>query len=309
MLGRENKESPVPPPPQPEVIRRFNETGEGGPDGQPGKLRLDLLGQLRSSWNKRAASCFRKHFQQCGLYADWSKADVEAAFLQHTITIRSHYQQQEGRITQQDLDERNEKVARKNRVDTVRIVLSRADLLTYFKPQLSQHRRFVCESHKDMERFKKYVDILDHGGGMSEDEPDWRSAVGKVPGGYFVVRPVWRAQEVTNWLRVIDSVYLARRFTPDGRVTRGSWIRNRKPSSKVDHTAAPIKGLPINFYDKGWLGSLSPGEKRSLKVGAAVDLSHTEEMMRCVSHHYLSTRNLTTRQNRDSLRSCEKEIR
>ena len=168
-------------------------------------------------------------------------------------------------------------------MNTVRITPVRGDLLTYPKPQLVEHRRVVCESHKDMERFTKHIDILDRGGGMSEDEPDWRSAVGNAPRDYFVVRPVWRSQEVTNWLRVMDHVYLARRFTSDGRVTRGSWIRNRKPSSKVDHTAAPVKGLPINFYDKEWLGSLPPREQRRLKMGKAVDLTHTKEMIRCVS--------------------------
>ena len=134
-----------------------------------------------------------------------------------------------------------------------------------------------------MERFKKYIDILDHGGGMSEDEPDWRSTGGKTSRDYFVVRPVWRSQEVTNWLRVMDYVYLARRFTADGRVTRGSWIRNRKPSSKVDHTTAPIKGLPINFYDEEWVGSLPPREKRRLKIRKAINLTHTKEMIRYAS--------------------------
>jgi len=165
----------------------------------------------------------------------------------------------------------------------VRNALTRADPLTYLKPQLTRHRRVVCESHKDMERFKKYIDILDHGGGMSEDEPDWRSTGGKTSRDYFVVRPVWRSQEVTNWLRVMDYVYLARRFTADGRVTRGSWIRNRKPSSKVDHTTAPIKGLPINFYDEEWVGSLPPREKRRLKIRKAINLTHTKEMIRYAS--------------------------
>ena len=93
-------------------------------------LQLDLLGPIRSPWNKRAARCFRKNFQLCGLYANWPKGDIEAAFLQHTITIRSNYQRQEGEITQQDINERNDQAARKNRVDTVRAPLVHAELLT-----------------------------------------------------------------------------------------------------------------------------------------------------------------------------------
>lgn len=129
LLGRVDKRSPVPPPPEAETIRRFNETGKGGPKGQKGMLRLDLLGPIRSPWNKRAARCFRKHFLACGLYTNWPKADIETAFLQHTITIRSHYQQQEGEVTQQDVDERNDRAARKNRMNTVRIVITCVDSL------------------------------------------------------------------------------------------------------------------------------------------------------------------------------------
>ena len=134
-----------------------------------------------------------------------------------------------------------------------------------------------------MARFEKYVDALGRGGGMSEDEPDWRSASGKVPTNYFVVRPAWRSAEVISWLQVIDNVYLARRFMTDGRTTPGNWIRNRVRSGKVDQTAAPIKGLPVNFYDKEWLKSLPPRKRRGLRVSEAVDLSHTEEMIRLVS--------------------------
>lgn len=146
--------------------------------------------------------------------------------------------------------------------------------------KLAEHRRVVCESNKDMTRFKEYIDVLDHGGGMSEDEPDWRSASGKkIPSDYFVIRPMWRSEAITNWLRVMDHVYLARRFTPDGRVTRGRWVRNRKPSSKVNLAATPINGLPINFYDEEWLKSLPPKKKRSLKMKEPIDLTHTKEVM------------------------------
>ena len=133
-----------------------------------------------------------------------------------------------------------------------------------------------------MGRFRKYVDILAEGGGMSDDEPDLRSVTPRtrVPGKYFVIRPVWRSQEITNWLRVIDYVYLDRRFSADGRAKRGKWIRNRVQSNKVDQTARAISGLPANFYDKAWLASLSSKKKQRLNIKEAIDLAHTEEMKR-----------------------------
>ena len=282
LLGRTDKRSPVPPPPEPERIQTFNETGRGGPKGQPGKLRLDLEGPIRSSWNKRAARCFRKHFQQCGLYADWPKEDIEAAFLRHTETIRSHYQRDKGTITLQDVVERNDRASRNNRVKAVGNIPTRARPVDLLEPQLTDRRRTVCQGHKDMTRFEKYIDMLDQGGGMSEDEPDWRSASGKVPASYFVARPAWRSAEVTSWLQVIDNVYLAFRFTTDGRVTPGNWVRNRVRSGRVNQASVPITGLPVNFYDKEWLKSLPPKKKRGLRATEAVDLSHTEEMIRSV---------------------------
>ena len=134
-----------------------------------------------------------------------------------------------------------------------------------------------------MRRFEKYIEILGQNGGMSEDEPDWRSASGKIPTNYFVVRPAWRSEEVTSWLQVIDGVHLARRFMTDGRVTVGNWVRNRVRCGKTNQMAVPIRGLPVNFYDREWLSSLSPRKKLTLRVGEAVDISHTEEMKRSVS--------------------------
>lgn len=133
-----------------------------------------------------------------------------------------------------------------------------------------------------MGRFREYVDILAEGGGMSDDEPDPRSTTArtKESGKYFVIRPAWRSLEVTNWLRVMDRIYLYHRFAADGRATRGKWTQNRVQSNKVDRAGQAIKGLPANFYDKDWLASLSPKKKRRLNIKGAINLTHTEEMLR-----------------------------
>lgn len=133
-----------------------------------------------------------------------------------------------------------------------------------------------------MGRFKKYIDILAEGGGMSDDEPDPRSTTARAgeSRNYFVIRPVWRSREVTSWLRVMDQVYLYHRFAADGRATRGKWARNRLQSNKVDRAGQATKGLPANFYDKDWLASLSSKSRRRLDIKEAIDLTHTEQMMR-----------------------------
>jgi len=124
MLGREDKNAEVPPPPSSDRIKSFSETGKRGPKGETGKLRLDLEGPIRSSWNKRAACCFRRHFQKSGLYGPWPKADIEEAFLRHTEIIRLHYQRQVGTLTKDDLLLQRSRSARKNRLQKVGSVLA-----------------------------------------------------------------------------------------------------------------------------------------------------------------------------------------
>jgi len=119
LLGRKDRESRVPAPPDPETIKKFNQIGRGGPTAGPGSLRLDLDGPVRSPWNRRAAQCFRRHFRKSGLYEKWPKQAIEDAFLRHTLTIRSHYLQQKGVVTNHDLNARRVKGARKNRLRAV----------------------------------------------------------------------------------------------------------------------------------------------------------------------------------------------
>ena len=113
---------------------------------------------------------------------------------------------------------------------------------------------------------------------MSGDESDRDPS--KTDKKYSVVQPIWRSQEVTEWLHVMDLVYVGRRFAADERATKGNWIRDRVRSTRVDRSSKPIPGLPHNFYDRGWFGSLTTKEKRALRVCEAIDLSHSEEIVR-----------------------------
>lgn len=113
---------------------------------------------------------------------------------------------------------------------------------------------------------------------MSGDESDRNTK--KTDRKYFIVRPIWRSQEVTEWLRIMDFVHISSRFAADGRATKGNWIRDRVRSMRVDQNSKPIPGLPYNFYDQIWLRSLTPKERKALRVREAIDLSHSEEIIR-----------------------------
>lgn len=119
LLGRKDRKSQVPAPPHSEAIKRFNQTGEGGPEAKSGLLRLDLEGPVGSTWNLYAARCFREHFLKSGLYKRWPEQAIETAFLRHTLTIRSHYLRQRGAVTDHDLSTRRVKAARRTRLRAV----------------------------------------------------------------------------------------------------------------------------------------------------------------------------------------------
>lgn len=116
---------------------------------------------------------------------------------------------------------------------------------------------------------------------MSGDETDRR---GKQPitgqRKFFIVQPGWRSKEVTDWLRVIDALYMSHRFSLDGRATRGNWARHRMDSGRVDWGRRPVSGLPENFYDGAWLQGLSREEQDALGIQPAVSLGHSAEVLR-----------------------------
>jgi hypothetical protein len=119
MLGRADGSSPVPDPPPPQTIERFNIQQVNGPSERLGQLRLDLDGPVRSPWNVKAARCFRKNFNGSQLYRQWPNEIIEEAFLRHTETIRTHYHRQIGRVSSSTALDRRIRSSRRSRVKTV----------------------------------------------------------------------------------------------------------------------------------------------------------------------------------------------
>ena len=131
-----------------------------------------------------------------------------------------------------------------------------------------------------MSPFKVYVNRLADEDGMSGDETD-RHGEQPITGQrkFFVVRPGWRSQEVTRWLRVIDDLYMIHRFSLDGRATRGNWVRHRMDSDRVTWDKRPVSGLPENFYEASWLKGLSREERDSLEIQPPVNLGHSADVL------------------------------
>ena len=122
MLGRGDRSSPVPHPPDPQVIEQFNLGQNRGPSKHLGQLRLDLGGPVRSPWNIRAAACFRENFNESRLYRVWPNDLIEEAFLRHIETIRTKYHQQIGRVSASTVQGRKVLASRISRLKTVSFI-------------------------------------------------------------------------------------------------------------------------------------------------------------------------------------------
>jgi len=282
MLGRVDNLSPIPDPPEPHIIEGYNVNKTDGPNSHRGQLRLDLIGPVRSPWNVRAAVCFRRNFNKSGLYHPWPSDLVEEAFLRHIETIRANYYQQIGRVSPDATSERRIRSARRSRVKTVSLLLSYTSApRAHPTQQLICNRQYICNVVPDVSPFTAYVNRLADEGGMSGDETDpYGSQPIRGQRKFLVVRPGWRSQEVTKWLRVIDSLYATHRFSADGRASRGNWVRHRIDSGKVDSDRLPVGGLPENFYDPVWLRDLSQEERNDLDVQPGVNLNHSVEVLK-----------------------------
>ena len=129
--------------------------------------------------------------------------------------------------------------------------------------------------HPDLERFRPLLESLT-ADTMSGDETDHCHGQTR----YAILRVLWRAPAATVWLKTLDLIHLSSRFDSSGRAKRGAFPHKRVPSSRVEHNAEPVPGLPRNFYDPIWLQSLSEHGRRKLQIQHSVDLTMTEDVRR-----------------------------
>jgi hypothetical protein len=149
------------------------------------------------------------------------------------------------------------------------------------------HRRF--EAAQTHPLLQTHIHILQRLGvqGMSSDESDGKELV-RNPSArletprFQVLRPWWRATELTTWLHIFDSVHMIERRSGDGG-SRGAY-----PRLRVDNAQSPtysnsqnfVRGLPINAYNQRWLAgrqdvpfSVRPAE------GEMYDFSHDANVL------------------------------
>jgi hypothetical protein len=111
---------------------------------------------------------------------------------------------------------------------------------------------------------------------MSGDETDH----GHGQTRYAILKAQWRAPDIKTFMKILDLIHLSSRFDSSGRAKRGAFPHRRVPSTRIEHDAVPVPGLPRNFYDPIWLKSRTKHERHALQIKPDVDLTMTEEVTR-----------------------------
>ncbi|KIK31780.1 hypothetical protein CY34DRAFT_102778 [Suillus luteus UH-Slu-Lm8-n1] len=260
MLGRETKNDPLPPPPDPSEIAEFVIAKRGGPTAD--NFRLEFAKTHLTPWNQKAAKVFARSFVESGEYTSCDKHIIEASFRVHLKTLCSHYREQVRSANslphpQQTIDNR-QGAARRARRKTVRKII------------------FIPYCHEDL---VGYRDIIRDMGpdGMSGDESDTRDGIKR----YVIFLDKWRNPAVAPWIRVFDRIFMTTKFNEVNRPKRGNWPRIRVPTTQrnVQREGKPIPGLPRNFYDEAWLSTLDQDDLETLNIQEPIRLVHSQEVL------------------------------
>ena len=277
----------LPSPPTRADIIAFEQHDAVGPTRED--FAVDYLGPVKSKWNCTAARVFRESFAASSLYPAFASLDVENGFLTYLEgTLRNRYRRQIGDVDSEDDATRCAKSSRNSRLRTVWPGICSLSLYTDAVDfQLRESRLQVCRREADLQRFEPHVQQLADCGGMSMDESDHHSSSRTSERKYVIVRPEWRAPPISDFLHVMDNVWISHRFqkpsSGKGRATPGNWPCLRiSARHRVDQSRDPVPGLPKNFYDQRWLAGMSEESRRSLNMKPAVDITHTPQILEYV---------------------------
>ncbi|KAI5988146.1 hypothetical protein EDD15DRAFT_2371522 [Pisolithus albus] len=211
-----------------------------GPSCTSGRFRVDLSGVPSTDWNKSAAHVFVQSFRDA--YPDCAKSskDICVAWERHFNRLRQIYQDHQER-------------ARLAQVELARIAAGHpADLgnVKTSSETLHQTPKLYSQQHPSAARAIEELGVS----GMSSDDSDHESGGGAAR--YTIVSKDWRSGEVTELLRLLDALHLRLRYRNNWNATSGAWPHLRLISHKSS-TRAAVKGLPRNFYARGFLASLT----------------------------------------------------
>ncbi|KAH9478990.1 hypothetical protein JR316_0009453 [Psilocybe cubensis] len=208
-----------------------------------------------SPWNKSASWVFAKYFMTTVISPSYTIHDIQKYFIVRCASLLKAYN-------------------RHLQSPQAAAALAKQMRHTARKNQKYSNRLETCKSHPYLRHHVGMVEQLGPGG-MSSDESDYEptpATAHLIPPNikevYHLVtlRPVWRAPEVSRWLSNIDSFrIILRSRSPD---TRGNYPYVRFRHDMIVGESKPVKGLPVNTYDLGWIAT---------RVSAEYDAGFTNE--------------------------------
>ncbi|PPQ79720.1 hypothetical protein CVT24_010237 [Panaeolus cyanescens] len=256
----------------------FKRTKERGPSPADFVLSLDHKGLPKNSieskackeWNIAATDIFLTSFLEAHPDERSHRDLITKSFREHIDYLEKQYVQYN---TQNGPDET---ALRNNRRETRRINKYHRRLDTLVPnpkiPKMKQLRD-VTAQHLDWRCCS--------GDESSEDEAGNKILV--------ITHLEWRSRYLQTYMRTLDLVHIASRF-PDGvNPTPGNFPCNRYDPEELNppqarrpeqrHNSA-VPGLPINFYDAGWLAKQTPGERALLRMLEPEDLTLPEDIVK-----------------------------
>jgi len=122
--------------------------------------------------------------------------------------------------------------------------------------------------------------------GMSSDESDYEELPGNPPvrlrsPRYYVLKPVWRHSQLSEWLETFDMVYSIIRRVRMSR--RGAYARQRQRNgiaTRYSRKKSFVPGLSVSAYDPVWLESCGDVDFTVYPSPDAYSFTHDPEVTR-----------------------------
>ncbi|SJL15204.1 uncharacterized protein ARMOST_18690 [Armillaria ostoyae] len=242
----------------PEEVEEYE---SGGPTPLANPMRPDW-GSLGSRWNLDLAEAFYIQFckdaENPAKY-EFSKNDILVAFENKLKYLRGYVNKAaplRNETSAQALERFNASL--KHRRDISRPTQRRLTLRDV-RLEIAGNNMDLGGGSVDA-RWKSVYTMLNLLGreGISSDESDGEG------GPCMVKRRTWRSSELTQLLNITDESY-------DWKNAYSNARPGNRPHERIRHRRAtalkraPIRGLPINFYDRDWYQLLTDVEKRLLR--------------------------------------------
>ncbi|KIO05124.1 hypothetical protein M404DRAFT_25742 [Pisolithus tinctorius Marx 270] len=284
LMGRENAKSLFTNVPTKEEATAYQSAQ--GPACTPNAFHVDLNDVPSSAWNKSASHVFTDSFRNA--YPDCGRTSKQicTAWVVHFNYLRQIYatQQQVTCAEQARIGRIVAGHATGNNVDDVGILdqQRRTRRRQERKSQLYMRRLRAANTHARAYPTASHV-VQELGvAGMSSDESDHEAGWGETT--YMITKKMWRANQVTAWLRALDALHLRARYQRQWRASAGAWPHLRLISAKPSERA-PVEGLAHNFYAREFLDSLDPHSLSDLDIQDVVELDIPESLTKLTKEY------------------------